>query len=486
MKEVKGKDNSAVLTKDQEKSLELFCEWLSAPYSYKPFVMKGFAGSGKTYLSMKLLNKVDELGLNWTVVAPTHKAVGVLRAGLKYESIQPTFLPSTIHRLLRLKLKRQADVEICEKTDQTENSLENLGLVLIDEASMIDSKLLEITLECARFNSTRLVFVGDPAQLPPVGESSSSVFLMKRAVKTELREVVRHQGPVLRLAKIIRDGKIPCEQPPILPIVNSKKGNVGILDRNSWLERAKSSLRLSSLEDDHDRARILCYTNRIVDNLVPHARRAIHGEMADQYQVLPGEVLISRKAIMVNASLNEDELGEEPDILISSNREMVVQDVIPNSFDLASLGIHQDFEYPLPVIETQIAKVSCDQKELSLRLMPQIGTKSRVDLDHSLNELSNRARERGKKNSASIWKLFFFIRDSFASLGPASVLTIHRSQGSTFGEVFITSDVFWPNDIEFRRRLVYVAVSRASTGVWIVGDNKSETNRTHLEELLIQ
>jgi len=178
VKEVKTKEDSVVLTKDQKKSLELFCEWLNTPYSFKPFVMKGFAGSGKTYLSMKLLKKVDELGLCWTVVAPTHKAVGVLREGLKNESIQPTWFPSTIHRLLRLKLKRQVNVEICEKTDQTENSLENLGLVLIDEASMIDSKLLEITLECARCNSTRLVFVGDPAQLPPVGESSSSVFLL--------------------------------------------------------------------------------------------------------------------------------------------------------------------------------------------------------------------------------------------------------------------------------------------------------------------
>ena len=485
MKEVKTKEDSVFLTKDQQKSLELFCDWLNTPYSFKPFVMKGFAGSGKTYLSMKFLGKVDELGLCWTVVAPTHKAVGVLREGLKRESIQPTWFPSTIHRLLRLKLKRQADVEICEKTDQTENSLENLGLVLIDEASMIDSKLLEITLECARCNSTRLVFVGDPAQLPPVGESSSSVFLMKRAVNTELREVVRHQGPVLKLANIIRDGKIPCNQPPILPVINSKKGNVGILDRNSWLEKAKSSLRLSSLEDDHDRARILCYTNRIVDNLVPHARRAIHGEMADQYQVLPGEVLISRKAVMANASLNEDELGEEPDILISSNREMVVEDVIPNSFDLASLGIYQDFENPLPVVETQIAKVSCDEKEFSLRLIPQIGSKSRVDLDLSLNVLSNLARERGKKNSASMWKLFFFIRDSFASLGPASVLTIHRSQGSTFGEVFITSDVFWPKDIEFRKRLVYVAVSRASRGVWIVGDITNKKNHASYEKLLI-
>ncbi len=484
MKEVKAKEDFVILTKDQEKSLELFCEWLNTPYSFKPFVMRGFAGSGKTYLSMKLLKKVDELGLCWTVVAPTHKAVGVLREGLKSESMQATWFPSTIHRLLRLRLKRQADIEICEKTDQTDRSLENLGLVLIDEASMIDSKLLEITLECARFNSTRLVFVGDPAQLPPVGENISSVFFMKRAVNTELKEVVRHQGPVLKLAKIIREQQIQCIQPPLLSVINPKKGNVGILDRKSWLERAKSSLRLSSLEDDHDKARILCYTNKVVDNLVPHARRAIHGEMADQYQVLPGEVLISRKAVMANASLNENEIGEEPDILISSNREMVVEDVIPNSFDLASLGINQDFENNLPVIETQIAKVSCDQRDYDLRLMPQIGSKSRISLDLSLNELSSRARERGKKNSASIWKLFFFIRDSFACLGPASVLTIHRSQGSTFGEVFITSDAFWPKDLEFRRRLVYVAVSRASKAVWIVGDNNSNTNSSLLEKLL--
>ena len=99
--------------------------------------------------------------------------------------------------------------------------------------------------------------------------------------------------------------------------------------------------------------------------------------------------------------------------------------------------------------------------------------------------MSKKARETEKRNSALIWKLFFFIRDSFASLGPASVLTIHRSQGSTFGEVFITSDVFWPRDLEFRKRLVYVAVSRASKGVWIVGDNKSKTNQALLEKLLI-
>ena len=91
-----------------------------------------------------------------------------------------------------------------------------------------------------------------------------------------------------------------------------------------------------------------------------------------------------------------------------------------------------------------------------------------------------------KKKSFQIEALFFFIRDSFASLGPASVLTIHRSQGSTFGEVFITSDVFWPKDIEFRKRLLYVAVSRASKGVWIVGDNVNKEKKTNLEKLLTE
>ena len=56
--------------------------------------------------------------------------------------------PSTIHRLLRLKLKRQGDVELCEPTEQTAMALEHLGLVL-DEASMLDSTLLGVALQCA-------------------------------------------------------------------------------------------------------------------------------------------------------------------------------------------------------------------------------------------------------------------------------------------------------------------------------------------------
>ncbi|NDD68980.1 MAG: damage-inducible protein, partial [Synechococcaceae bacterium WB9_4xC_028] len=170
--------SSADLTGDQRQAAEAFSRWLSGSESGVPFVLSGYAGSGKTFLSMRLLRQVDAAGLCWTVVAPTHKAVGVLRQALNLEGLQPTWYPSTIHRLLRLKLRRQGDRELCEPTEQTAMALEHLGLVLIDEASMVDSSLLSIALQCAHPFKTRLVFVGDPAQLPPVGEMESPVFAM--------------------------------------------------------------------------------------------------------------------------------------------------------------------------------------------------------------------------------------------------------------------------------------------------------------------
>ena len=163
-------DLTADLTDDQRAAADAFAAWLQSSSPGVPFVLSGFAGSGKTFLSMRLLRMVEATGLCWTVVAPTHKAVGVLRQALSLEGLQPTWYPSTIHRLLRLKLKRQGDRELCEPTEQTAMALEHLGLVLIDEASMVDSSLLQVALQCAHPFRTRLVFVGDPAQLPPVGE----------------------------------------------------------------------------------------------------------------------------------------------------------------------------------------------------------------------------------------------------------------------------------------------------------------------------
>ncbi len=473
------------LTPHQQAASEAFAAWLAAPVDGTPFVLSGYAGTGKTTLSMAFLAQAEAAGLCWTVVAPTHKAVGVLRSHLAAAGLSPTWYPATIHRLLRLKLRRQGDLERCEETAQTAGALENLGLVLIDEASMVDSQLLEIALRCAHPFRTRLVFVGDPAQLPPVGEPESPVFGMGRAARAELRQVVRHQGPVLRLASGIRQQALPCRRPPPLPPSRTAEGMVALLDRQEWLAAAQAALRRSADTDNPDLARILCYTNRSLEQLVPIARRALHGEMADQLPVLPGEVLISRAAVMAPACRQGEEIAEEPDMVLGSNRELVVRDVQPERCDLADFGVAAaDLAGDLlegcmavPVIDTLLATVEVGEGPLQLRLLPPIGSAGRTSLDAVLQRLRTAARTAEKSAAKALWRRFFLVRDAFASLGPAAVLTVHRSQGSTFGEVFVDGDVFWPKDEVLRRQLVYVAVSRASHAVSLVAGPGSQADQ---------
>ncbi|WP_269622768.1 ATP-dependent DNA helicase [Prochlorococcus marinus] len=463
--------NKQKLTFDQNKALEKFNIWLDEKPSSNIFILSGYAGSGKTFLARKFLKIVESRKICWTVAAPTHKAVGVLRKALDKEQINPTWYPATIHRLLRLKLKRKGNLEVCEKTDKTLKALDQLGMVLIDEASMLESNLLEIVISCAKSFNTRLVFVGDPAQLPPIGESVSPVFSIIRATKSHLNEVVRHQGSVLKLANLIKEKDFPCSAPPCFSLGKPNSGVIGSLDQTTWLEQAKLALKESTAKNDPDSVRILCYTNRYLERLTPHARRALHGKLADEMPVLPGEVLISRRAVMSLASLKSNEKLEEPGILLGSNTEMIVEDVNNEKFYLPDNELGGDLGFDIPEINSLVAKVRVSNNIFLIRLMPEIGSNSRVVLDKLMNQLSNLAKKLSKKESRHIWKNFFYLRDSFAFVGPASVLTVHRSQGSTFEEVYIASDVFWAREDSLRKHLLYVAVSRASKAVWLAGDS---------------
>jgi exodeoxyribonuclease-5 len=443
---------------------EVFAAWMESPWDGTPFLLSGYAGTGKTFLSMRLLARAEAEGLCWTVVAPTHKAVGVLRHHLDLSGLRATWFPSTIHRLLRLKLRRVGDLERCEETAQTAKALEHLHLVLVDEASMVDGQLLAITLRCAQSFQCRLVFIGDPAQLPPVGESESPVFSMSPVRQATLTHVVRHQGPVLRLATGLRLGALPCQRPPLLPPIRTPMGMVALLDPQEWLQAAQMALRRSRETDNPDYARILCYTNRRLEQLVPIARRALHGEMADTMPVLPGEVLITRSAVMAPACVEEAMAPEDPEMCLSSNREVVVRDVTPGHYPLAHWGPDGDGDLE-SVLDTLMVTVDAGDGQLTLRLLPPIGSASRQCLDQALQRLRAAARVAEKGEARGLWRRFFLLRDAFASLGPAAVLTVHRGQGSTFGEVFVARDVFWPKEERLRRQLVYVAVSRASHGV---------------------
>ena len=168
-------------------------------------------------------------------------------------------------------------------------------------------------------------------------------------------------------------------------------------------------------------------------------------------------------------------------MVLASNRELLVRDVTPERCDLAEFGVAD-----APVIDTQLVEVVFGENPLSLRLLPPVGTAARQQLETVLASLRRQAREAGQDRGRSLWRRYFLVRDAFASLGPAAVLTVHRSQGSGFGEVFIDGDVFWPSDLRLRRQLVYVAVTRARRGVWLAGGPGDEADRRRWQEALAE
>ena len=135
--------------------------------------LAGPAGTGKSWLSKFILNQIKHLTV--CVSAPTHKA-------LKEVKKASGFSGKTLQALLGLAVNQ--DVEDFDPVNlkfdkQNDPQIENYNLILLDEASMVQSSLREYLQELAIKEHTKILFVGDPIQLPPVNEIVSTVFQNK-------------------------------------------------------------------------------------------------------------------------------------------------------------------------------------------------------------------------------------------------------------------------------------------------------------------
>lgn len=165
------------------------------------FILRGSAGTGKTTLIAKFTQYLDETKYRYALLAPTGRASRILGAKVaQITNIQSE--SSTIHRMIyQLDTIISSDNEVLSENDpalrfyyplKTDESM--FHLFIIDEASMISdkesrgdfiqfgsSKLLKDILELCRIarlnrendHTTKIIFVGDMAQLPPIGENFS-------------------------------------------------------------------------------------------------------------------------------------------------------------------------------------------------------------------------------------------------------------------------------------------------------------------------
>lgn len=144
-------------------------------------VLTGSGGSGKSASTKAIIDMLKYNGKTFKLISPTGKAAKVLKEYCKEET-------STIHRALGLGLGYKNDIE-------EDNLLINENLVLIDETSMCDVFLMKKVIERIDFTRTKLIFVGDDAQLPSVGAGNIFHDLLNSNVI-----------PTVRLTKVFRYG----------------------------------------------------------------------------------------------------------------------------------------------------------------------------------------------------------------------------------------------------------------------------------------
>ena len=196
------------------------------------FLLKGYAGTGKTSLVSALIQTLPRLRLNTVLLAPTGRAAKVISG----YSGRPAY---TIHKKIYMTV---TDASGAIRTVRSINK-HSYTLFIVDEASMIGleptasrQSLLEDLVDYVYDGDhCRLMLVGDTAQLPPVGQSESPAlderFLTAsfhfNLISCELTEVVRQQqlSSILANATSLRSqiASLSQGEEAMLPVINASQ-----------------------------------------------------------------------------------------------------------------------------------------------------------------------------------------------------------------------------------------------------------------------
>lgn len=223
------------LSQSQETALNNLEAFFVSPVQV--FMLKGYAGSGKTTILKGLVEYLDATKKEFVLMAPTGRAAIVIREKTGKEAY-------TIHKSIYSyeDLVELEDGESFFYYYKIRNNEDIKGTIfIVDEASMISDMLSEgeffrfgtghllsdlITYSRVQHNAanTKIIFVGDPCQLPPVSDIKSRAFdkeylhekFKVDALEAEMKEVMRHGGgsgiltAATKIRKCITSGYFNC------------------------------------------------------------------------------------------------------------------------------------------------------------------------------------------------------------------------------------------------------------------------------------
>jgi exodeoxyribonuclease-5 len=190
-------------TADQREAIRLFCGFVDQNSPSSIFLLKGYAGTGKTTLIASWLKPLQKQEFKVVLMAPTGRAAKVMSTYAKTKA-------NTIHkRIYFAQQNKQGGIQFTLQKNKFRKAI-----FIVDEASMIGdeqssaqlfqngSLLQDLITYVQQGDRCKLVFVGDTAQLPPVKKELSpalnqnylSMHFSADVTEVELSEVLRQDS----------------------------------------------------------------------------------------------------------------------------------------------------------------------------------------------------------------------------------------------------------------------------------------------------
>lgn len=477
-------------TQEQTTAIEKLADFLVSEQPMEAFLLRGYAGTGKTTLVGALVKTLDQLKQRVVLMAPTGRAAKVFTL----YSGHPAY---TIHR----RIYRQKSL-----TDDTSFSLnDNLSrntLFIVDEASMIgddgtsmfgSGHLLDDLISFVYSGEgCRLLMMGDTAQLPPVGQEESP------ALQHEVLQTYGLKVQMVQLTQVMRQSELSG----ILENATTVRQRITDLtmpDENTDFDALEKPVRLHCSKDviairgnllidrlsdayDHvgtDETIVICRTNKNA-NIYNRGIRAtiLYREeeltTGDRIMIVKNNYFWTEQEAAIMAANNEPYTG--PTFL--ANGDMAVVRRIRHERELYGFRFadvlltfpdYDDYELDVTVLlDTLTSDSPALTKEESERLF------NAVMEDYT--DIPTKA-ERFKQLRQSPYFNALQIKSAYA-------VTCHKAQGGQWDTVFLDRGWIPPENIgtpDYYRWL-YTAFTRATRRIYLVNWPREELDGEPMEE----
>lgn len=428
--------------------------------SLKPnptYILRGYAGTGKTTLVTTLVKTLPEIGMDYVLMAPTGRAAKVIGSYTRKYA-------STIHKKI---YQVQAFPDGSLRMVRAQNKHKDT-LFIVDEASMIGedrefgTKSLLDDLLAYVFNGERcrLLLIGDTAQLPPVGNDNSPAldinYLESQFPLTiatfELTEVKRQalQSGILSNATHLRELLIEDRITYPLPLFDLHFDDTLRIDPETFEEMLYKAF---DAEHSNDSV-IVCKSNKRA-NLFNQAIRS-------RILNIEGEIATGDKLMIVKNNYFWADGHQQ--ISFIANGDMAEIQKITRYEDMYGFRFADvELSFPdYPDAQNLEVKIILDTlNSNSASLSEEENTRLRQAIEADYMDIPNR-RDRYKAMKKNPWFNALQVKFAYA-------LTCHKTQGGQWKNVFVDSSLNMKDDIEKEDlRWLYTAVTRAQEQLYFV------------------